>query len=140
VLTDWVQELSAALGITPSSDLTQNTGPTNTSSTQTGPTQTGPTQTGAATTNSTTDATSTELVDLVLDLARDAAHAVDRPAAPLTTFLVGYAAAHRGGGPASLTDCVAIARSLAASWERRAAGAGDRHPDEHPRPGDTSTS
>lgn len=34
-----------------------------------------------------------ELVDvgLVLDLARDAAHGVARPAAPLTTFLLGVA-------------------------------------------------
>ena len=29
---------------------------------------------------------------LILDLARDAAHSVERPAAPITTFLVGYAA------------------------------------------------
>jgi hypothetical protein len=36
---------------------------------------------------------SRELVDvgLVLDLARDAAHGVARPAAPLTTFLLGLA-------------------------------------------------
>ncbi|EST26927.1 hypothetical protein N566_23625, partial [Streptomycetaceae bacterium MP113-05] len=34
----------------------------------------------------------------LLDLARDAAHGVERPAAPLTTFLVGYAAAARGDG------------------------------------------
>lgn len=35
-----------------------------------------------------------ELVPIgtLLDLARDAAHSVARPAAPLTTFLVGYAA------------------------------------------------
>jgi hypothetical protein len=31
----------------------------------------------------------------LLDLARRAAHEVDRPAAPLTTFLVGYAAGQR---------------------------------------------
>ncbi|HEY9373868.1 NTP transferase domain-containing protein, partial [Streptomyces sp.] len=38
---------------------------------------------------------------VLLDLARDAAHGVARPAAPLTTFLVGYAAARAGadGGP-----------------------------------------
>lgn len=30
-------------------------------------------------------------IALILDLARDAAHGVARPAAPLTTFLVGYA-------------------------------------------------
>lgn len=29
---------------------------------------------------------------LLLDVARDAAHGVMRPAAPLTTFLIGYAA------------------------------------------------
>lgn len=29
--------------------------------------------------------------DLLLDLARDAAHSVTRPAAPLTTFLIGVA-------------------------------------------------
>jgi len=31
-------------------------------------------------------------LDTILDLAGEAAHAVVRPAAPLTTFLVGYAA------------------------------------------------
>lgn len=33
---------------------------------------------------------------LLLDVARDAAHAVDRPAAPITTFLLGYAVAKAG--------------------------------------------
>lgn len=32
----------------------------------------------------------------LLDVARVAAHNVDRPAAPLTTFLLGYAAGQRG--------------------------------------------
>jgi len=32
--------------------------------------------------------------DLVLDLARDVAHGVARPAAPLTAYLVGLAVAH----------------------------------------------
>jgi hypothetical protein len=58
-----------------------------------------------------------DLVTLVLDLARDAAHAVDRPAAPLTTFLVGYAAARRGGGPDAIKECAALARQLALTWE-----------------------
>ena len=35
---------------------------------------------------------------LLLDVARDAAHAVDRPAAPITTFLLGYAVAKAGDG------------------------------------------
>ena len=36
-------------------------------------------------------------VALVLDLARDAAHGVARPAAPLTTFLLGLAVGRAGG-------------------------------------------
>lgn len=51
--------------------------------------------------------------DLVLDLARDAAHNVARPAAPLTTFLVGYAAGLRGGGAEALADAAAVAQRLA---------------------------
>lgn len=39
-----------------------------------------------------------EDVDRVLDLARDAAHSVARPAAPLTTFLLGIAVG-RGADP-----------------------------------------
>jgi hypothetical protein len=53
-------------------------------------------------------------IDAILDLARDAAHLIDRPAAPITTFLVGYAAAARGGKPSDLEDCVDIAAELVA--------------------------
>ncbi|NYE41779.1 DUF6457 domain-containing protein [Streptomyces fulvorobeus] len=65
---------------------------------------------------------------LLLDLARDAAHGVARPAAPLTTFLVGYAAARAGGGdgPASaeaVAEAVRKATALALRWEEEAAGA-----------------
>ncbi|MGI8578621.1 MAG: DUF6457 domain-containing protein [Nocardioidaceae bacterium] len=49
----------------------------------------------------------------VLDLARDAAHQIERPAAPLTTFLVGYAAALRGGSADDIADCIDIATELA---------------------------
>ena len=66
--------------------------------------------------------TDDELVDLVLDLARVAAHAVDRPAAPLTTFLVGYAAARRGGSAAAVADCAELARRLAESWDTATKG------------------
>ena len=48
-------------------------------------------------------------IDDVLDIARDAAHQVDRPAAPLTTFLIGYAAAMRGGSAGDISDCIDIA-------------------------------
>ena len=59
-------------------------------------------------------------VGAVLDLARDAAHAVARPAAPVTTYAVGYAeglAAARdmattGSGP----DAAEKASDLAARW------------------------
>ncbi|MDP3209766.1 MAG: DUF6457 domain-containing protein, partial [Rhodoglobus sp.] len=57
-------------------------------------------------------------VDLILDLAGKAAHSIVRPAAPLTTFLVGYAAAMRSqNGLASaeaLAEAVAVAVKLAA--------------------------
>lgn len=51
--------------------------------------------------------------ELLLDVARDAAHGVARPAAPLTTFLVGYAAAARGGGPDAVAAAAATAQRLA---------------------------
>ncbi|MEO6200927.1 MAG: DUF6457 domain-containing protein [Cryobacterium sp.] len=52
-------------------------------------------------------------IGLVLDLARDAAHGIARPAAPLTTFLVGYAAAAAGGSPEDVRRIAAIATELA---------------------------
>lgn len=51
--------------------------------------------------------------DLLLDVARDAAHGVARPAAPLTTFLVGLAAGLRGGGTEAVDAAAAIAQRLA---------------------------
>ncbi|MGW1895224.1 NTP transferase domain-containing protein [Streptomyces sp. NPDC002004] len=53
---------------------------------------------------------------VLLDLARDAAHSVARPAAPLTTFLVGYAAARAGGGPEAVADAARKAAALALRW------------------------
>ena len=53
---------------------------------------------------------------VLLDLARDAAHGVARPAAPLTTFLVGYAAALAGGGPDAVREAAAKAAALAQRW------------------------
>ena len=54
----------------------------------------------------------------LLDLARVAAHEVDRPAAPLTTVLVGYAAGRSsaGGIPTSVEALSARAAALATSW------------------------
>lgn len=51
-------------------------------------------------------------VALVLDLARDAAHGVQRPAAPVTTYLLGLAVA-RGADPA---DAAARLSALASRW------------------------
>ncbi|POX56818.1 molybdenum cofactor guanylyltransferase [Streptomyces sp. Ru71] len=65
---------------------------------------------------------------VLLDLARDAAHGVARPAAPLTTFLVGYAAARAGGGPEAVADAARKAAALAQRW----AGEGDDKPDVAP--------
>src|SRR4051812_13246136 len=56
-------------------------------------------------------------VDAVLALARDAAHAVARPAAPVTAFLVGYAAGLAGGGPTAVSEAMTAARHAAANWQ-----------------------
>ncbi|MFI7499339.1 NTP transferase domain-containing protein [Streptomyces sp. NPDC049687] len=57
---------------------------------------------------------------VLLDLARDAAHGVARPAAPLTTFLVGYAAAQAEGGPEAVAEAARKAAALALRWAREA--------------------
>ncbi|MFI8290433.1 molybdenum cofactor guanylyltransferase [Streptomyces sp. ms191] len=69
---------------------------------------------------------------VLLDLARDAAHGVARPAAPLTTFLVGYAAAKAGaGGPEAVAEAARKAAALAVRWadeaDQGAAPAGAGH-------------
>jgi len=43
--------------------------------------------------------------DLVLDLARDAAHSVARPAAPLTAYLAGIAVG-RGADPVAVAQTI----------------------------------
>jgi hypothetical protein len=53
---------------------------------------------------------------LVLDVARDAAHNVERPAAPLTTFLLGYAAAVHGASPEAVEELAGRASALAEKW------------------------
>lgn len=49
----------------------------------------------------------------VLDLARDVAHQVERPAAPLTAFLLGLAA----GKGQPMDDAARRLTELAARWE-----------------------
>jgi hypothetical protein len=59
---------------------------------------------------------------LLLDVARDAAHGVARPAAPLTTFLVGLAAGQRGGDLTAVRDAAGIAQRLSAEHAERTGG------------------
>ncbi|MFF7752043.1 NTP transferase domain-containing protein [Streptomyces sp. NPDC007971] len=71
---------------------------------------------------------------VLLDLARDAAHNVARPAAPLTTFLVGYAAARGEGSPEDVAEAARKAAALALRWQDEAEenaekGAGPSGPD-----------
>jgi hypothetical protein len=49
---------------------------------------------------------------MLLDLARDCAHNVARPAAPLTTFVAGLAAGVRGGSATDVADAVGVVQRL----------------------------
>ena len=55
---------------------------------------------------------------LVLDLARDAAHNVERRAAPISTYLLGYAAGAVGANPVKIEQLAAAAAQLALAWDR----------------------
>lgn len=70
------------------------------------------------------DAVSTELkipsdvnVDLILDVARVAAHNVERPAAPVTTYLLGLLV---GGGGMDVNEAAAKIQELASTWPKPA--------------------
>ena len=54
---------------------------------------------------------------IVLDLARDVAHGVARPAAPLTAYLVGVAV----GRGLALPDAAGRVCSLASGWDQEPA-------------------
>ena len=54
---------------------------------------------------------------LILDVAREAAHQVQRPAAPISTYLLGYAAALAGGGPEDVEGLAARVLALAERWD-----------------------
>ncbi|HEY8981241.1 MAG TPA: NTP transferase domain-containing protein [Streptomyces sp.] len=64
----------------------------------------------------------------LLDLARDAAHGVARPAAPLTTFLVGYAAGRTDGTPEAVAEAARKATALALRWAEEAEAGQDGTP------------
>lgn len=57
-------------------------------------------------------------VQEILDVTRDAAHALYRPAAPVAAFLVGLAAGRAGGSPEDVADACRIASGLARAHER----------------------
>ncbi|GAA2140554.1 hypothetical protein GCM10009844_10270 [Nocardioides koreensis] len=57
---------------------------------------------------------------LVLDLARTVAHTVERPAAPVTAYLLGLAAGSAGAGPEKVEALAAKAQVLAEGWDRPA--------------------
>ena len=54
-------------------------------------------------------------IDSILEVARDAAHTVERPAAPITTFLLGVAVAN-GADLHSASDKIA---ALAKRWPKK---------------------
>ena len=45
-------------------------------------------------------------VETILDVAKDAAHSVERPAAPVSTYLLGYAVA-QGADPRAVANAIA---------------------------------
>ena len=55
-------------------------------------------------------------VNTILDVAAEAAHGVVRPAAPLTTFLIGYAAGQRAANGDDLAPECERASVLARQW------------------------
>ena len=55
-------------------------------------------------------------IGLLLDLARDVAHGVARPAAPLSAYLASLAAGRAGGSREDTAAAVATITALAASW------------------------
>ena len=55
---------------------------------------------------------------LILDLARVAAHQVERPAAPITTYLLGFAAGASGADMEAIEALAGRAQQLADSWDR----------------------
>jgi hypothetical protein len=56
--------------------------------------------------------------DQVLNLTRDVAHAVARPAAPVTAYLVGLAAGRSGDPLTGTADAVRRVDGLVARWPR----------------------
>lgn len=73
---------------------------------------------------------------LILDLARIAAHNVARPAAPITAYLLGFAAGAADADPDRIEALAARAQQLAEHWDRPA-GAPDPDDVDDPVPDDS---
>ena len=56
-------------------------------------------------------------VALILDLARDVANGVARPAAPFSAFVAGLVAGRAGGTPEQVREAVAAVVELAGGWK-----------------------
>ena len=63
---------------------------------------------------------------LVLDLARVAAQNVQKTAAPITAYLLGFAAGAGDANPEQVERLAARAQQLAESWDRPADATGPR--------------
>ena len=57
---------------------------------------------------------------LLLDLAKVAANNVERPAAPITTYLLGFAAGSTDADAAAIELLAAKAQTLAEGWDKPA--------------------
>jgi hypothetical protein len=55
-------------------------------------------------------------IPLILDLARDVANGVARPAAPFSAFVAGLVAGREGGDPDAVRRAVAAITELADGW------------------------
>ena len=54
--------------------------------------------------------------DVLLEVSRVVAHNVERRAAPVTTYLIGLAAARVGGDPEAAASAARIVTALAEKW------------------------
>ncbi|MFT3873469.1 MAG: DUF6457 domain-containing protein [Nocardioides sp.] len=55
---------------------------------------------------------------LILDLAKSTAHQVERPAAPISAYLLGFAAGSSGSNPEAIEEMAGRIQSLADGWDR----------------------
>ncbi|WP_298865716.1 DUF6457 domain-containing protein [Microbacterium sp.] len=56
-------------------------------------------------------------ISLILNLAKDVANGVARPAAPFSAFVAGLMAGRRGGSPEDIRSAVADVAKLAGEWQ-----------------------